>query len=97
MTPCVLRPATGADIEEAYRWYEGQRPGLGEDFLADVEAGLDLIAERPQLYPVVHRDTRRVLLRRFPYGLLYRDLGDLVVVVACFHAKREPKEWRDRR
>jgi plasmid stabilization system protein ParE len=97
LTPYVLRPAAGADIEDAYRWYETQRRGLGEEFLAEVQAGLDGIAEHPQLYPTVHRDTRRVLLRRFPYGLFYSDLGNVIVVVACFHAKRDPGGWRDRR
>ena len=44
MKPPILRPAAAADVEGAYRWYEDQRAGLGEEFLAAVEAGLEMIA-----------------------------------------------------
>ena len=49
------------------------------------------------MYPVIRRDTRRALLERFPYSLLYRIVHEQVVVVACFHAKRHPKRWYSRR
>lgn len=54
MTPVVFRPAAAADIEDAFRWYESQRDGLGEEYLASVQAALDLVAASPTLYPVVH-------------------------------------------
>jgi hypothetical protein len=37
-----------------------------------------------------HEDTRRALLARFPYALFYRAEPDRVLVIACFHAKRDP-------
>lgn len=96
MKPLVLRLAAAADVEEAYRWYERQRAGLGEEFLSAVQGALEVVASNPEAHPVVHRDTRRFLLRRFPYGLYYRVLDAEIVVVACFHAKRDPKTWRSR-
>lgn len=97
MKPPVLRPAAAADVEEAFGWYEGQRAGVGEEFLLAVQATLKLIAQQPRAYPVVHRDTRRALLKRFPYGLYYRLFADAIVVVGCFHGKRNPKVWKARR
>lgn len=97
MKPPILRPAAAADVEEAYRWYEDQREGLGEEFLTAVGAGLETIAALPLVAPVVHRDTRRLLLRRFPYGVFYRLVKDEIVVVGCLHAKRHAKLWRGRR
>ena len=44
MTKLLLRPAAAADIEEAYRWYERQRVGLGEEFLTAVDATLQELA-----------------------------------------------------
>ena len=93
----ILRPAAAADVEGAYRWYEEQGAGLGGEFLVAVEAGLELIAAHPLAAPVVHRDTRRLLLRRFPYGVFYRQVADEIVVVGCLHAKRSPRVWRSRR
>ena len=93
----ILRPRAAADVEGAYRWYEDQRAGLGDEFLVAVEACLELIAAHPLAAPVVHRDTRRLLLRRFPYGVFYRQVEDEIVVVGCLHAKRHPRVWRSRR
>jgi plasmid stabilization system protein ParE len=92
-----FRPAASAEVDEAYLWYENQRQGLGEEFLFAVQNAVDSVLENPEMYPVVRRDTRRVLLNRFPYSLLYRLVHERVVVVACFHAKRDPQRWHSRR
>lgn len=97
MKPPILRAAAAADVEEAYDWYEAQREGLGDEFLAAVQAALESILNHPEAAPIVHRETRRVLLRRFPYGIHYRLIDEEVVVVACFHAKRNPRLWSTRR
>jgi plasmid stabilization system protein ParE len=92
-----FRAAASADVEEAYAWYEEQREGLGDEFRAAIDVAVDLISNNPKLWAVVHRDMRRILLRRFPYGLFYRIVGDELVVVACAHVRRHPKVWRLRR
>jgi plasmid stabilization system protein ParE len=48
----VVRPDALADIEEAFRWYERHGRGLGEDFLAALQATLDRIAAHPAMYAV---------------------------------------------
>ena len=96
MNPVIIRPAAAAEIDEAYLWYETQRTGLGEEFLAAVNRELERIGEMPELYAVLRRDTRRAMLTRFPYSLLYRLVGDEVIVVACFHGKRDPRRWHER-
>ena len=94
--PIVIRPAAAADIEEAFLWYERQRPGLGNEFLAAVQAMRESIAAHPAIHPIIHRDTRRALVHRFPYGIFYRVYGEVIVVVACMHASRDPRQWRSR-
>jgi plasmid stabilization system protein ParE len=74
-------------VEEAWRWYESRREGLGDG----VGETLEAVRAHPEAAPVVHRDIRRRLLRRFPYGLFYRLIEGQVVVVACFHASRSPE------
>ena len=93
----IYRPAAAADIDRAYARYEMERKGLGEEFLAEVYATARLVLERPTVYPVVVRQTRRALIHRFPYGLFYRVLDDTVVFVACFHTSRDPALWARRR
>lgn len=93
----ILRPAAAADVEEAFRWYEARRDGLGDEFLEVVQSGLYSIGSHPQASPVVHRDIRRHLLPRFPYALFYRLIEGESVVIGCFHAKRHPRLWGSRR
>lgn len=92
----VFRLAAAADIEETYRWYEKRRASLDQEYLESVQGILNSVLDDPKAYPVVHRDTRRALLRRFPYGLFYRLFEGQSVVVACLHAKRDPRQWRTR-
>ena len=92
----VVRPAAAADIDEAYLWYEGQRTGLGHEFLAAAQTLIDAVAQYPLRYPVVRRDTRRALLRRFPYAVYFRTYDEVIVVVACMHGRRNPRRWQVR-
>jgi hypothetical protein len=55
----VFRPAAAGDVERAYAWYEQQREGLGEEFLAEVWTTVQAVLDSPERYPVLHRQTRR--------------------------------------
>ena len=92
----LVRAAAAADVEEAYLWYQRQRAGLGEEFLAAMDATLCDIATHPTTYPVIHREARRALLRRFPYAIFYRVYGETIIVIACMHGRRDPSHWKGR-
>ena len=92
----VVRPAAAADLDEACRWYEAQRSGLGREFLDAIQQVFIAIVEMPGRFRVVHGNVRRALVRRFPYGVFFRTVGDDVVVVGCFHGRRNPRRWKAR-
>lgn len=94
--PVNVRPAAQRDLEEASRWYESQRQGLGGDFLDEFLSVTSRISERPLAYPEVGRAARRAMLRRFPFGVFYRIANDAVVVVAVMHSSRNPRRWMER-
>ena len=91
-----VRPEARDDIEEASAWYERQHPRLGEDFLDQVLNALDRIADSPELYPVVHRQTRRAVIHRFPFGVFYIVEDESIVVIAVMHGSRDPRNWQRR-
>lgn len=91
-----LRPEAEADLADAAAWYEEQRLGLGQEFLDRVLSAFGSIAERPIMYPTVHRRTRRALMHRFPFGIYYRIETDSIVVVAVMHGSRNPRLWKER-
>jgi plasmid stabilization system protein ParE len=92
----VVRDAAEADITEAARWYEQRSPGLGTEFLRAVDVTLTEIVRMPKRYPVVRGEARRALLRRFPYAVFFVASPDLVSVLACMHARRDPRRWQER-
>lgn len=92
----LLRPAAEEDIRQAYRWYEEQRAGLGDDFLLCVEATLATIKENPQLFPAIHKQARRALVRRFPYAIFYVLRDEMISVLGVFHGSRNPQRWGER-
>ncbi|MDQ3247933.1 MAG: type II toxin-antitoxin system RelE/ParE family toxin [Chloroflexota bacterium] len=92
----VLRPEAEFEVAEAYHWYEEQVEGLGEEFLRAVDACLAAVQRTPAIYPLIHEEVRRALLRKFPYCIFYLIESNTVVILACFHARRDPKQWQDR-
>lgn len=56
MTRVLVRPAAAAELDEAYRWYERERAGLGDEFLQAARSMLELIGNNPLAFPLVHRD-----------------------------------------
>jgi toxin ParE1/3/4 len=92
----VVQPEAGTDLEEAFRWYEARRPGLGRDFLDETDCTLKRIAEHP-LRPRTHfRKTRRAKLNRFPYVTLYVVRDDVAYILAVLHERRNPRLLRAR-
>ncbi|XZN96510.1 MAG: type II toxin-antitoxin system RelE/ParE family toxin [Microcoleus sp.] len=92
----VFRPEVREELDEAYNWYESQQVGLGDDFLDSVDETLNRICQIPESYPVVYRDVRRSVVRRFPYAVYYRIVSSRVIVTAIFHSRRDPKAWQVR-
>jgi len=88
----------GEEFGAAVRWYEEQRPGLGAEFFDAVVQATSLIQTHPEAGPLSRdRRTRRVLVQRFPYQVVYRVSDDEIVVVAIAHPKRRPGYWRKRK
>jgi plasmid stabilization system protein ParE len=94
--PLVFHPAVHGEIDQAYRWYEQQQPGLGPDFLAALDEVFRRLQQTPEAHQAIYRDVRRALPRRFPYGVYYRILTDRLEVIAVQHSRRDPARWQSR-
>ena len=92
----IVRRAAAQDIREAHAWYEAQSSGLGREFLDEVEAALQRIANGPDCYKYILGDARRALVRRFPYSVYFRVRGEDVRIVGVIHQHRDPRIWRRR-
>ena len=93
MFPVVIRPKAETDLHDARRWYELQRPGLGDELLDEIELAVGRLAENPESRPIYHNGFRRLLIHRFPYKLFYRVEQDRVIIFRILHAKRDHRQW----
>ena len=64
-----ITPEAQGDVLEAAVYYNSQRSLLGDSFIEEVERAISQIRETPMLFPVVDDPIRRILVRRFPYGV----------------------------
>jgi plasmid stabilization system protein ParE len=92
----TLRPEAEADIEDAARWYEHRSSGLGGEFLDVIRPALQTLGREPDLYPRIHADIRRCVVRRFPFAVFYTRDDDGIVGFAAMHMRRDPGRWQER-
>ena len=81
---------------DAALFYESAAEGLGDDFLDDVQHAIDSVREHPELGTVLAYGFRRVLLRRFPFSIIYTTEPAHIVVIAVAHQRRAPEYWKRR-
>jgi plasmid stabilization system protein ParE len=84
------------EMIEAAQYYEDHAPGVGDDFLSEIEEGLERIAGSPRTYSLLFGSVRRYLLQRFPYGIVYKVRKNGVFIIAVPHLRRNPGYWKHR-
>ncbi len=84
------------DLAEAKAWYDRKRDGLGDEFVLCVEDAMDRIRRTPEGAAEVYPGVRRVVVRRFPYGVYYKVDANHIAVIAIYHSRRDPRGWQAR-
>ena len=92
----IFTQGARGEVIEAQGWYEREAPGLGRHFREAIDALIERMSANPRQFPIVFKDVRRALLRRFPYSLFFVMEGETLLVIACFHASRDPAQWQKR-
>jgi plasmid stabilization system protein ParE len=94
--PIIVRPEAEEDIKDAFLWYESQSVGLGTECIRCFDASFSMISRTPELHAKIYHDIRRVLVRRFPYGVFYVFDNNKIFILAVMHIKRHPRRWQNR-
>jgi plasmid stabilization system protein ParE len=84
------------EFKEAVHYYNNQREGLGFEFGREFKDALLRVVQFPEAWPPFSPRTRRCLLKRFPYAVLYQIRDTRIIVIAVMHMSRNPKTWNER-
>jgi plasmid stabilization system protein ParE len=91
-----LHPEAAAELQQAIDWYNNQFPALGSELLTEFDHAIEMICQHPLAWPQHIEGTRRFLLHRFPYGVVYHRKKGAVRILAIMHLHRRPGYWKTR-
>ena len=92
----VILDVARLEFNEAKEFYEIEQTGLGAKFEKEIKNGILRIQQYPQAWPPERKETRRYLVRKFPYKIIYSLQENNIVVLAFAHLHRKPNYWVDR-
>ena len=84
------------ELDEAIAYFNTESPGLGDDFLSETLKALDRIGRHPNAWHPCSVRTRRCLLRRFPYGVIYQVTDGEILIIAIAGLHCQPEYWQER-
>ena len=96
MRSVEFHPEAQDEFISAAQFYESQAGGLGLDFILTVQRTYERLLEFPATGPPFGRRLRRLLVPKFPYGLLYRVEPERIYIIAVMPLHRRPGYWRSR-
>lgn len=97
MKPVRFHPEAEIELAAEAKYYEEISPGLGERFIREVQAAVELASAFPGIGAPHKYGTRRVFPRKFPFSIIYQELTMELVVLAIAPFPRRPAYWRGRK
>ena len=95
MRNIILHENVVRKLEAAAQWYEEQQVGLGEDFIYEFETLLKYIDQIPFAFPRAFGKYRQVMLKRFPFIILYKIESKTIEISNLIHAKQHPRKRKN--
>ena len=96
MKRIIVHSEAELELWQAVDYYETKYASLGLDLEQEVSRAFVDILEAPDRWPAKRDGARCHLLHRFPYGIYYIELQDVIWIVAVAHTRRKPCYWRYR-
>jgi len=94
--PVEIHPAALAELKSALTWYLERSETAALRFAAELDRAIVLVIESPGRWPSGEHSTRKFVLRRFPYAIIYREQQTVIQILAIGHGHRRPGYWKQR-
>jgi toxin ParE1/3/4 len=84
------------DVRSAVSWYRKKSPKAALDFIDELNRATRIIVESPERWPTGNAGTKRFLLWRFPFTVIYSHHQSEITIWAVAHGSRRPEYWMNR-
>jgi len=91
-----FHPEAEVEFNQAIDYYEETKSHLGLEFASEVYDTIHRIIKFPKAWQQMTSATRRCLINRFPFGIIYYIKDDTLIIVAVMHLNRKPNYWSSR-
>ena len=92
----IINSLAQSDLKIAADWYAERKEGLDREFIEEIEKTIRQIIRNPEQFAFVRKKIRMAIVKRFPFGVYYYVIEDVINVFAVFHFSRNPKVMRRR-
>jgi toxin ParE1/3/4 len=96
MKPVQVHPQAKAEIKVAFDWYWQRSESAALGFDAAWRETISELRRVPRAFAQYLRGTRRAIVERYPYSIVFRELPRKIQIIAVAHAKRRPGYWAGR-
>ncbi|HYA25463.1 MAG TPA: type II toxin-antitoxin system RelE/ParE family toxin [Terriglobales bacterium] len=94
--PVEFHQGAISDVKSAVAWYRKRSPRAALDFIEELRRAADTVREAPERWPRGKNNTRRFLLWRFPFSIIYSERESVITIWAVAHGSRRPEYWTRR-
>lgn len=91
-----FHPAAEKELNQAVDYYNDCQPMLGWDFAQEVYSTIQNILAYPKAWTQLSKNTRRCLVNRFPFGVIYQIKENDIFIIAVMQLNRKPGYWQNR-
>jgi len=85
-----------SDVRGAVAWYRERSPKAALEFIEELQRATETIRQGPDRWPLGNNNTRRFLLWRFPFSIIYSEQHAVITIWAVAHGSRRPEYWAER-
>lgn len=82
-----------SELEKIFFHYADENADIAAAFYQAVVDGFSRILQHPKIAHQVGQRHRKLVLKKYPYNIIYREAEDTVFIVAIAHHKRNPNYW----
>jgi plasmid stabilization system protein ParE len=91
-----FHPDAEEELNLAIDYYQERKLGLGYEFATEIYKTIQRVMEFPNAWQCLDDDIRRCLTNRFPFGIIYYQKDNSIIILAVMHMHQKPNYWQER-